>query len=143
MYYVALVHADESSIGFTIPDIPGFTADIETSDMDAAISEATRILAAHLEELAKVGPVPHARGITPIRRDPECAQELAEASLIVFLPALRPMGRNVRVNLSLDENTLAIIDREAKDRGITRSALVQAATLALIEGRNTAFGAAA
>lgn len=136
MYYLALVHADDDSIGFTVPDVPGFTADVETTDMDAAIAEATRVLSAHLEEVkAAGGAVAPARSIAQLRADQECADDLAEASAVVFLPVLTALGRTVRVNLSLDEATLALIDREAKDRGITRSAMVQAAARAMAESR--------
>lgn len=133
MYYVAFVHADADSIGFTVPDVPGFTADIETTDMDVAITEATKVLTGHLAEMDRA---PHARSIADIRADPACAQDLGEASAIVLLPGLRPVGRVMRVNLSLDEGTLSMIDREAKERGITRSALVQAAAYALIGERS-------
>ena len=116
--------------------VAGFTADVETTDMDAAIAEATRILSAHLEEVkAAGGAVAPARSIAQLRADPECADDLAKASAIVFLPVLTALGRTVRVNLSLDEATLALIDREAKDRGITRSAMVQAAARAMAESR--------
>lgn len=136
MYYVAFACADDRSIGFTIPDIPGFAVDVETTDMDAAVSEATRILSVHLAELkAAGGIIPVPRPIDAIRADPGCADDLADASAIIMLPALVTLGRTVRINLSLDEATLALIDRQAKDRGITRSAMVQAAARAMADSR--------
>lgn len=133
MYYVAFVCADDTSIGFTVPDIPGFTVDVDTTDMDDAVMEATAVLAGHLAEMKAAGiDIPKARSLSSIRTDPECAEDLADA-IIVFLPALTPMGRTVRVNLSLDEGSLAIIDREAKERGLTRSRLVQEMAGALVQ----------
>lgn len=41
-----------------------------------------------------------------------------------MLPALMPFGRTKRVNLSIDENTLELIDKAANVRGLIRSAFV-------------------
>ncbi len=76
-----------------MPDVPGFTAHIETADLDAALTEARIVLAAHLAEMVDVGcDMPDARSITELRADPDLARDWAEAAGAVMLSASVPAG---------------------------------------------------
>lgn len=124
-YYLAFVYRDEAGFGFTVPDVEGFTAFAETSDFDAAASTARRVLAGHLASLIDSGrALPPARNLDDLRGDPDLAEDFAEATTTIMLPAIVPGGRTLRVNLSLDENTIGLIDSMASDRSLTRSAFV-------------------
>jgi len=127
MYYLALVHRDPDAggYGFTIPDITGFTAHADTDSLDEAVAVARRILADHIAALvdAKL-PVPEARAAEEVLLDPDVTEELEEAMATILLPAIQPAGRTVRINISIDENTLALTDSAAHDRSLTRSAFI-------------------
>lgn len=128
MYYLAFIFPDETGIGFTVPDVPGFTAHIETADLDMAVTEARAVLAAHLAEMIDAGAgLPRARALADLRADPDLATDWAESASTIMLPAIVPAGRTMRVNLSFDENTLGLIDAAAAARGLTRSAFLAVA----------------
>jgi len=133
-YFTAFVFRDSEGLGFTCPDVPGFTAHTATYDLDAAVGEARAALAGHIAAVLDAGLViPSARDIVALRSDASLAADFAEAECIVMLPAIMPSGRTVRVNLSMDEATLAAIDRAATERRITRSAFVTEASRRLID----------
>lgn len=125
MHYLTFVFTDAGGYGFTAPDVDGFTAHAETADFDEAVTVARNVLTAHLAALIDAGgELPPARSLAELRTDPELAEDFAEAETTIMLPALIPFGRTKRVNLSIDENTLDLIDKAAAVRGLTRSAFI-------------------
>jgi predicted RNase H-like HicB family nuclease len=124
-YYVALLAGDDEGFGFVVPDVPGFAVYAETTNIEEAIATARRVLADHLAALLDHGsPLPNARSLKDLRADPEYREDFAEADAVVMMPALVPSGRTKRVNVTIDENTLDLIDRSAADRNLTRSAFI-------------------
>ena len=86
--YVAVIHRDGSGIGFTVPGIPGFTAQIETDDADAARGEAGEVLSNHLHVMMKAGETPPwPRDISSLRDDASLADELNSESELTTLQA--------------------------------------------------------
>jgi hypothetical protein len=135
MYYLALVIEASDGLDFICPDVPGFTAHSASRDFGEAVAVARQVLAGHLATLIDAGgELPRARDMAELRSDPEFAEDFADAATTVLLPALVPAGRSVRVNLSLDENTLALMDSSARDRRLTRSAFVAEACRAFVTG---------
>lgn len=135
MYYLALVIEAADGLDFICPDVPGFTAHSASRDFGEAVAVARQVLAGHLATLIDAGgELPRARDMAELRSDPEFVEDFAEAATTVLLPALVPAGRSVRVNLSLDENTLALMDSSARDRSLTRSAFVAEACRAFVTG---------
>jgi predicted RNase H-like HicB family nuclease len=125
MYYTALITTDAGGYGFTIPDVPGFTAHAETDDIEKAAAIARRVLANHLALLLDSGEgLPLSRTLKELQRDSVLKEDFEEAEAIMLLPALVPAGRTRRVNVTIDENTLDLIDRSAADRKLTRSAFI-------------------
>lgn len=126
MHYLALVHRDESGgYGFTVPDIPGFAAHAETDELGEALAVARRVLADHLAATADAGrELPRARPPGEVIADPEFRGDLDEALATTLLPAILPSGRTLRINVTMDENTLGLVDSAARDRGLTRSAFL-------------------
>ena len=106
MYYTALITTDAGGYGFTVPDIPGFTAHAETDDIEEAAAIARRVLANHLALLFDSGEeLPHSRTLKELQDDPELKADFKDAEAIILLPALVPAGRTLRVNVTIDENT--------------------------------------
>jgi predicted RNase H-like HicB family nuclease len=139
MYYLALVIEAPDGLDFICPDVPGFTAHSASRDFGEAVAVARQVLAGHLATLIDAGgELPRARNLAELRSDPEFVDDFAEATTTVLLPALVPAGRSVRVNLSLDENTLALMDSSARDRSLTRSAFVAEACRAFVTGGRSA-----
>lgn len=125
MYYTALITTDAGGYGFTVPDVPGFTAHTDTDDLEKAAAVARRVLANHLALLLDSGQeLPQSRTLKELQRDPSLKEDFDEVELIMLLPALVPAGRTRRVNVTIDENTLDLIDRSAADRKLTRSAFI-------------------
>lgn len=127
-YYLAFVHAESGGFGFTCPDVPGFAAYSGANSFDEAVSEARAVLAGHVAALLDAGgDLPEPRKLSVLRNDRDLAEDWNEAMTTVMLPALVPIGRTKRVNITIDEADLALIDRAARERGVTRSAFVTAA----------------
>lgn len=125
MYYTALITTDAGGYGFTVPDIPGFTAHADTDDIEKAAAIARRVLANHLALLLDSGEeLPQSRNLKELKRDTLLKEDFEDAEAIMLLPALVPAGRTKRVNVTIDENTLDLIDQSAADRKLTRSAFI-------------------
>ena len=76
--------------------------------------------------------IPLPRSIDAIKADPEFADWLRDADL-VLIPLLLDRGSSRRVNISLDRGLLEAIDDEAKQRRMTRSAFLATAARREIE----------
>lgn len=126
MHYLTLMIRDsEGGWGFIIPDVPGFTALSEKPALGQALAEAREVLTAHLTAMVDAGlDIPAARDPGDVLADPEIQEELGAAEATILLPAIIAGGRAMRVNLSLDEWTLGLIDSAARDRSLTRSAFI-------------------
>lgn len=85
--YIGIVHKDpESAYGITFPDAPGcFSAADEMDELFAMVEEA---LSLWTEEMAEEGnPIPPARDLSEISKDPEWEESLAESVFLIAAPA--------------------------------------------------------
>lgn len=131
MHYIAQIHTDAPGIGFTIEDLPGFAAHVETDDLDVALAEAQTVLRDYIAAMVDTGqPVPEARPMAEVMKAIRAEAEEGEEIAVIAMRAILPAGRTIRANLSLDEHVLNLIDSESKARGLTRSAYVTAAAYA-------------
>lgn len=123
MYYMSLVHKDSiaGGYGFTIPELPGFVAHVETESFTQAVREAQDVLAAWLAAASDRGIEITAPGDG---KEAEKALAEGEADTVAMLLAIMPAGRSVRVNISMDEETLALADEAAAMRKLSRSAFI-------------------
>jgi predicted RNase H-like HicB family nuclease len=126
MHYLAFGFPnDEGGYGFTIPDIQGFTADAGEATLDQSLAVVRRVLADHIAALVDANlAVPAARRPEEVIDDPECAEARELATFFTLVPAILPAGRTLRVNITMDENVLNLVDRAAGDRNLTRSAFI-------------------
>lgn len=124
-FYIGIGHKDEgSAYGIHFPDVPGCIGAHDDS-WEGAIADAARALRSHMTLLTSDGDaIPEARGYDELLGDPEVAEDIAEGGVPLLVPLLLPMGERKRVNLTIDSNTLALIDRSAEMRGLTRSAFM-------------------
>jgi len=134
MFYLALIHKEaDSDYGVSFPDFPGCVAAGAT--FEAAVEAAIEALGLHVEGMRADGAAIPA----PSRFDEIMAAEDAwwqtEGAAITAVPLIEDRARKVRVNINLNSDLLAAIDRQARARGMTRSAfLASAATRELVGG---------
>lgn len=130
MMYIALVEADADSISFTIPQLPGFAADYEGQDFAAAVLTAESVLRDYIAAMIETGQTPPETRIGTFRMVDIGADALAasgEFPPVVGLRVYRQTGRTVRINITVDEGSLELIDDKAAALGLTRSAFLSAA----------------
>lgn len=124
--YIALVDGVDPAWGVRIPDFPGCFGGGST--MEKAVEDATRALREFAADMVVDGEeIPTPRSWDEIKAD---LDEQGEPWGIVFYIALLlDKARPVRANISLDAGLLETIDREARDRGLTRSAFLASAAM--------------
>ena len=130
--YIAIVHKDpDSAYGVTLPDFPGcYGADDDSAR--GAIENAAQGLALYVEDMLSEGEdIPAGKTFEEWREDPEF-RKAAEDGVVAYVPLLMKVGKPKRFTASIDENTLALIDREAGIRGLTRSAFLAEAARRMV-----------
>ena len=121
MEYIAYLHKDpKSDFGVSFPDFPGCITAGKTLD-DARLM-ASEALALHVRGMLEDGEtIPEPSTIDKVSKDP------ALENAIAFLVKAN-IEKTVRVNITARESQIELIDRLAKQAGMTRSAyMVQAA----------------
>ncbi|MEA3031033.1 MAG: hypothetical protein QOG13_2358 [Sphingomonadales bacterium] len=136
MHYVGFIFGDESGgYGVTVPDIPGFTAHVENGGISAAVETAQRVLTDHVAAMADAGlEIPAARSPDELEKLADVKAEWDEADAFVMLRVVYPAGRTLRINVTMDENVLDVVDAAARERGLTRSAFIAEASRRLAVG---------
>lgn len=132
MRYPVVVHKDaESDYGVTVPDIPGCFSASET--LDQALQEVVEAIECHLEGLLLDGePIPVPRPLDFHQSNPDYA---GGVWAVVTIDLGNLSGRTRRVNVTLPERILALMDKYAVEHGETRSGLIAEAALAYIAAR--------
>lgn len=132
MRYPVVVHKDaESDYGVTVPDIPGCFSAGET--LDQALQEVVEAIECHLEGLLLDGePAPVPRPLDFHQSNPDYA---GGVWAVVTIDLGNLSGRTRRVNVTLPERILALMDKYAVEHGETRSGLIAEAALAYIAAR--------
>jgi predicted RNase H-like HicB family nuclease len=124
MDYIAYLHKDsKSDFGVSFPDFPGcITAG---KSLDEARRKAPEALAFHIAGIMEDGEkIPKPSKLDDLAKDPD--RQNAVAFLVT---ADFPKSKTVRVNVTARENQIELIDRLARQAGMTRSAyMVQSAT---------------
>lgn len=134
MRYPVVIHKDpDSDYGVTVPDLPGcFTAG---DTIDDAIAQAAEAIECHIEGLVLDGnSIPPPRNIEFHQKKPDYADGVW-ALVSVTLDKLP--GESRRVNITMHEILLALIDQHAKQQGETRSKFIAQATMEFIAGHST------
>lgn len=132
MHYPVVIHKDKhSDYGVTVPDLPGCFSAGET--MEAALINVVEAIECHLEGLLFDGKsIPEARPVETHQHQTDYADG-TWALVNVDLSKLASKAK--RINITLPERVLALVDEQAKREGESRSGLLARAVLDYI-GRN-------
>lgn len=84
--YIALVHKDEgTSYGVSFPDVPGCISAGDT--FEEAVANAGKALAGHFAAMRADGEaIPAPRTFEQLKRDPEFAEDSADAIVTIVMP---------------------------------------------------------
>src|SRR6266849_3922612 len=124
MDYIAYLHKDsKSDFGVSFPDFPGCVT--AGKSLDQAARKAPEALAFHIAGMLEDGEnIPKPSKIDDLIRDPDRQNAIA-----FLVTADFHKTKTVRVNITARENQIELIDRRARQAGMTRSAyMVQSAT---------------
>ncbi len=129
MQYPIVIHKEEGSdYGVTVPDLPGCFSAGET--IDAAIESASEAIECHLEGmLIDQEPIPFPKSVEVHQKNPDYAEGIWA---LVCIDIAKLSGKHKRVNITLPERVLNLIDKYSQEHGETRSGLITEATVAYI-----------
>lgn len=132
MRYPVIVHKDpESDYGVTVPDLPGCFSAGET--LDEALTQVVEAIECHLEGLLLDGePIPTPQTVEVHQHNPDYSDGVW-AYVTVDLTKLS--GKTRRVNITLPERVLGLVDKYASEHGETRSGFIAEAAIEYIASR--------
>jgi predicted RNase H-like HicB family nuclease len=129
MRYPVVIHKDPmSDYGVTVPDLPGcFSAG---ATMDEALASVAEAIECHLEGLMLDGePLPTP---TSVEHHVGNADFADGVWALVSVDFIKLSGKARRVNITIPERLLSLIDEYASRHGETRSGLMTQAALEFI-----------
>jgi len=117
MRYPVVIHKDpESDYGVTVPDLPGCFSAGDT--MDEALQEVIEAIECHLEGLLLDGePIPLPKTIEHHQINPDYS---GGVWAFVTVDVTKISGKTRRVNITLPERVLGLMDKYASEHGETR-----------------------
>jgi len=132
MHYPVVIHKDESTdYGVTVPDLPGCFSAGET--LEDAMVQAVEAIECHLEGILFDGEqIPEAQSIGVHQKNRDFA---GGTWALVSVDLSKLASKAKRINITLPERVLALVDEQAKREGESRSGLLARAALDYI-GRN-------
>ena len=132
MRYPVVIHKDKSSdYGVTVPDLPGCFSAGET--MEDAMTNVVEAIECHLEGLLFDGDaIPVAQPVEGHQKNKNFA---GGTWALVNVDLSKLASKAKRINITLPERVLALVDEQAKREGESRSGLLARAALDYI-GRN-------
>lgn len=135
MRFPIVIHKERKSDYWVIvPDLPGcFSAG---TTLDEAIENAHEAIECHLEGLLLDGEaIPERRSLELLQKNSDYA---GGVWVVVDVDILKLSGKVTRVNITLPERVLAVIDEAARREGESRSGLLARAALEYIENHKAA-----
>lgn len=128
--YIGLIHKDaDSDFGVSFPDFPGVITAGTT--LDDAREMAEEALALHIEGMTEDGEaIPAPSTLEEVMSNPD---NRAGVAILVSVKTEQP--RAIRVNVTLPQDVLELIDRYAEAHGFTRSGLLTQAAKKLMAGQ--------
>lgn len=132
MHYPVVIHKDRSSdYGVIVPDLPGcFSAG---DSMEDALVNVVEAIECHLEGLLFDGEtIPEVHSVEVHQKNKKFK---GGTWALVRVDLSRLASKAKRINITLPERVLALVDEQAKREGETRSGLLARAALDYI-GRN-------
>jgi predicted RNase H-like HicB family nuclease len=133
MRYPIVIHKDEDSdYGVTVPDLPGcFSAG---DSFDDALIQAVEAIECHIEGLLiDEEQIPLPSPIEVHQQNPDYA---GGVWAIVTVDLSKLSGKAKRINITLPERLVTVMDRYASTHGETRSGLIAQATIEYMATHN-------
>ena len=137
MRYPVVIHKDpESDYGVTVPDLPGCFSAGET--LDDAMKEVVEAIECHIEGMLMDGePIPTPKTVEYHQSNLEYADGVWA---VVSVDITKLSGKTRRVNITLPERVLSLMDRYATEYGETRSGFITQAAIEYIASRQEIAG---
>ena len=131
--YIGLIHKDaDSDYGVSFPDFPGCITTADT--LDDALARGAQVLAFHVEGMIEDGQaMPALRSAGQLQADAAEAEAFIDATLAA-IPIELP-SRAVRINISIDESLLQLLDGAAEAAGQSRSGFLAEAVRSFLKLR--------
>ena len=129
MRYPVVIHKEPGSdYGVTVPDLPGCFSAGET--VDEALTEVVEAIECHIEGLLiDEESIPQPNSIEYHKNNPDFADGVWA---VVSVDLSKLSGKSKRVNITVPERLLYIMDQYAAEHGETRSGLIAQATIEYI-----------
>ena len=126
MRYPVVIHKDrKSDYGVTVPDLPGCFSAGET--MEDALTNAVEAIECHLEGLLLDGyEIPQAQPVDAHVKNKDFA---GGTWALVTVDLSKLASKAKRINITLPERVLTLVDEQAKREGDSRSGLLARAVL--------------
>jgi len=133
MRYPVVIHKDKTSdYGVTVPDLPGCFSAGDT--LEEALTNAVEAIECHLEGLLFDGEdIPPVQAIETHQKNRDFA---GGTWALVSVDLSKLASKAKRINITLPERVLALVDEQARREGESRSGLLARAALDYI-GRHT------
>ncbi len=134
MRFPIVIHKDtDSDYGVTVPDLPGCFSIGENTD--EALSMAKEAIETHIEGMLIDGePIPSPKSIEFYIDNPDYT---GGVWAIVEVDISKLSGKTRRVNVTLPERLLNMMDNYATEQGESRSSLIARATMEFIAARSS------
>ena len=129
MRYPVVIHKDrKSDYGVTVPDLPGCFSAGDT--MEDALTNAVEAIECHLEGLLLDGDeIPQAQ---PVEVHLKNKQFAGGTWALVSVDLSRLASKTKRINITMPERVLTLVDEQARREGETRSGLLARAVMEYI-----------
>ena len=130
MRFAAVVHKDAGTgYGVTVPDLPGCFSAGDT--LDEAVESAAEAIACHVEGLLLDGePVPEAASLQTHQANEDYRNGVW---ILVTTDISKLSSKSRRVNITLPERVLTIVDEAAVREGESRSGWLARAALSRVQ----------
>ena len=126
---IALIHGEEGAYGISFPDFSGCISG--GSSIDECLRRGRDALGFHIESVLELGEeMPPIRSLDAIRKDIDLKDDIADA--VIAAIEIELPGKPVHVDVAIDENLLAMLDKVASERGETRDALISKGARAVL-----------
>ena len=126
MRYPVVIHKDpDSDYGVTVPDLPGCFSAGET--MDDALDQVVEAIELHIESmLLDSEPIPAPHTVELHKDNPDFANGIWA---LVAVDITKISGKSQRVNVTIPERILTLVDAYAQRNGKTRSGFIAEAAV--------------
>lgn len=134
--YPIVIHKDKDSCyGVTVPDMPGCFSAGDT--FEEALVMAREAILFHAESiLSDGGEIPQPHPVEEHLGNPDFADGIWA---VVSVDLENLLGKAVRINITMNERVLAVVDEYVSKVGETRSGLLQRAVNQFMKEHKTSF----